>query len=111
MKIVIDCIVPVAAARIDGVCRRVIDVVVRRHEIVLSESVVAEYGTVAEQPRHATCRDSLSAAIRHLDRVAILVESANVTFGLSNEDDEVYGKSAALAQGPRPNSRTGHLRK
>ena len=90
MKVVIDCNVLVAAARIDGVCRKVIDVVVRRHEIVLSESIVAEYETVAERPKHATYRDTLTTAIRHLERVAVLVEPANVTFGLSDQDDEVY---------------------
>ena len=147
MKVVIDCNVLVAAARIDGVCRRVIDVVVRRHEIVLTESIVAEYDTVAERPKHATYRDTLTAAIRHLEHVAIVVEPANVTFGLSDQDDEIClatatagsavlitgnsrhfteprygsveafsprafldGKCAALAQGPRPNSRTGHLK-
>lgn len=51
MKVVIDCNVVVAAARIDGVCRKVIDIVVRRHEIVLSESIVAEYETVKNRPR------------------------------------------------------------
>ena len=90
MKVVIDCNVLVAAARTDGVCRKVIDVGVRRHEIVFSEFIVAEYGTVAERPTHATYSDSLTTAIRHLERVAVLVELANVTFGLSDQDDEVY---------------------
>ena len=90
MKVVIDCNVLVAAARTDGVCHKVIDVGVRRHEIVFSEFIVAEYGTVAERPKHATYRDSLTTAIRHLERVAILVEPPNVTFGLSDQDDEVY---------------------
>ena len=90
MKVVIDCNVLVAAARVDGVCRNVIDVVVRRHEIVLSEPIVAEYEAVAARPKHATCRDTLTAAIRHLKRVAVLVEPANVVFGLSDQDDEIY---------------------
>ena len=33
MRVVIDCNVLVSAARIDGVCRAVIDTVVRHHEI------------------------------------------------------------------------------
>ncbi len=44
MRVVPDCNVVVAAARVDGVCREVIDSVVRHHEIVLSE-----YEAVAER--------------------------------------------------------------
>lgn len=40
MKVVIDCNVLVSAARIDGVCRKVIDRVVRQHEIVLSDPIL-----------------------------------------------------------------------
>ena len=42
MRVVIDCNVLVSAARIDGVCRAVIDTVVRHHEIVLSEPILAD---------------------------------------------------------------------
>ena len=42
MKVVIDCNVLVSAARIDGVCRAVIDIVVRHHEVVLSNPILAE---------------------------------------------------------------------
>ena len=37
-----------------------IDVVVRRHEIVLLPSIVAECETVAERFKHATYRDTLT---------------------------------------------------
>ena len=39
MRVVIDCNVLVSAARIDGVCRAVIDTAVRQHEIVLSSPI------------------------------------------------------------------------
>ena len=50
MRVVLDCNVVVAAARVDGACREVIDRVVRHHEIVLSVPVLSEYETVAERP-------------------------------------------------------------
>ena len=96
MKVVIDCNVLVSAARIDGVCRKVIDRVVRQHEIVLSDPILTEYETVAERPKHATYRDTLTAAIRHLEHVAIVVEPANVTFGLSDQDDEICLATATV---------------
>ena len=51
MRVVLDCNVVVAAARTDGTCRAVFDTVGRRHDIVLSEPILAEYGAVAARPR------------------------------------------------------------
>ena len=50
MKVVIDCNVLVSAARIDGVCRAVIDTVVRRHEIVLSSPIPTELKASPDDP-------------------------------------------------------------
>ena len=85
MRVVIDCNVLVSAARIAGVCRQVIDNVVRWHDIVLSDPVLAEYETVAERPKHARYRDALRDAIGEFERVAVFVEP----------DDEVYVATAA----------------
>ena len=90
MNVVVDCNVLVAAARIDGVCRKVIDNVVRRHNIVLSEPVLAEYRAVAERPKHVSYRDTLETVIAEFERVARFVEPAGVAFGLGDPDDEVY---------------------
>ena len=98
MKVVIDCNVVVSAARIDGVCREVVDEAVRHHEIVLSDPIVEEYEAVAERPKHALYRDSLRANIRELERVAAVVEPADAVFGLSDPDDEVY-LATAMAGG------------
>ena len=51
MRVVLDCNVPVSAARTNGTCREVIDRVVRRHEIVLSEPILSEYEAVAGRRR------------------------------------------------------------
>lgn len=90
MKVVIDCNVLVSAARVDGMCRRVIDAVMRRHDVVLSDPVVAEYEAVAARPRHAAYRDALRAAIGEVGRIAVFVEPADVSFGLGDPDDEIY---------------------
>ena len=90
MRVVVDCNVVVSAARINGVCREVVDRVVRQHEIVLSEPVLAEYETVAERPRHARYRAALRANITELERLAVFLEPASLVFGLQDPDDEIY---------------------
>ena len=90
MKVVIDCNVLVSAARIDGVCRAVIDTPVRQHEIVLSNPVLAEYEAVAGRPKQALYRDALRANISEIRRLAIVVEPADIAFGLRDPDDEIY---------------------
>lgn len=90
MKVVIDCNVLVSAARIDGVCRKVIDRVVRQHEIVLSDAILTEYETVAERSKHALYRAALRANIGELERLAVFVEPGAAVFGLRDPDDEIY---------------------
>ena len=90
MKVVLDCNVIVSAARIDGTCRAVVDRVVRHHDIVLSEPILAEYVDVAARPRQATYRQGLRAVIDEIERLAVIVEPADIAFGLRDPDDEVY---------------------
>ena len=90
MRVVIDCNVVVSAARIDGVCRKVMDRTVRHHEIVLSEPILTEYETVAGRPKHALYRAALRAIIGEVERLAIFVEPETVAFGLRDPDDEIY---------------------
>ena len=75
MNVVVDCNVLVSASRVDGVCRKVIDNVVRWHDIILSDLILAEYEAVAERPKHAHYRDSLRAVIAEFRRVAVLTRS------------------------------------
>ena len=90
MKVVLDCNVLVSAARIDSTCRAVIDAVVRWHEIVLSEPILAEYNAVAGRRSQAPYRDTLQFVIREFEQLATLVEPENIMFGLRDPDDEVY---------------------
>ena len=106
MNVVVDCNVIVSAARIDGTCREVLDRVVRHHDIVLSEPILAEYVHVADRPRQAAYRQALLAVIREIERLATIVEPADTLFGLRDPDDEIYlatamAGSAVLITGNR----------
>ena len=90
MKVVLDCNVIVSAARIDGTCRAVVDNVLRHHDIVLSEPILAEYESVAARTKHAAFRDDLKAMIGDIERVAVIVKPADIAFGLRDPDDEIY---------------------
>ena len=90
MRVVLDCNVLVSAARVDGACRALLDRVVRRHDIVLSQPILAEYAAVAGRPRQAPYRDALRAVIAEIERIAVIVEPADAVYGLRDPDDEVY---------------------
>ena len=90
MRVVLDCNVLVSAARINGTCREVIDRVVRRHEIVLSEPILSEYEAVAERRGQAPYRDAMIVVIQEIKQLAVRVEPADIVFGLRDPDDEVY---------------------
>ena len=90
MRVVLDCNVIVSAARIDGTCRTVVDRVVRSHDIVLSQPVLEEYEAVAARPKQAAYRNALRAVIAEIERLALIVEPAQIVFGLRDPDDEVY---------------------
>ena len=90
MRVVLDCNVLVSAARINGTCREVINRVVRRHEIVLSEPILSEYEAVAERRGQAPYRDAMIVVIQEIKQLAVRVEPADIVFGLRDPDDEVY---------------------
>ena len=99
MRVVLDCNVVVSAARVDGTCREVIDKVVREHAVVLSGPVLSEYQAIARRPSQAPYRDTMEFVIREIEQLAIVVEPADVVFGLRDPDDEVY-LATAVAGGP-----------
>lgn len=90
MRVVLDCNVLVSAARNGGVCGAVVIATVRDCEVVLSRPIVDEYWAIAERPAHVRYRDTLLAILAELERVAVFVEPAEVTFGLRDMEDEVY---------------------
>ena len=98
MRIVIDCNVLVSAARSGGMCAKVVIEAVRRHEIVLSRSIVEEYLAVAERRPHTGYRDAMLSLVAEIERVAAFVEPADTVFGLRDPDDEIY-LATAMAGG------------
>ena len=90
MRVVLDCNVLVSAARVDGTCREVINRVVRGHDIVLSRPILSEYKAVAERRSQRPYREVLTFVINEIERLAAIVEPANVVFGIRDPDDEVY---------------------
>ena len=90
MRFVLDCNVLVSAARVDGTCRKVINRVVRGHEIVVSRPILSEYKAVAERRSQRPYRETLTFVISEIERFAVVVEPANIVFGIRDPDDEVY---------------------
>lgn len=97
MRVVLDCNVLVSAARGGGTCRKVIDRVVRQHEIVLSDPILSEYEAVAKRPSQEPYRETMEFLLGEIVRLAVFVEPANVAYGLRDPDDEVYLATAAAA--------------
>ena len=95
MKVVLDCNVLISAGQTDGTCRKVIDRVVRHHQFILSAPILSEYIAVAERPRLIPYISILKSLICEIEQLAVIVEPANLKFGLSDTDDEVYLATAA----------------
>lgn len=98
MRVVLDCNVVVSASRVDGTCREVINRAVREHEIVLSAPVLSEYLAITARPSQAPYRETMELVIREIERLAIVVEPADVVFGLRDPDDEVYLATAVAGR-------------
>ena len=90
MKVVLDCNVLISAVQTDGICRKVIDRVVRHHQIILSAPILSEYIAVASRPRLMPYFNTLKLLIQGIEQLAVIVEPVNFKFGLSDSDDEVY---------------------
>ena len=94
MRVVLDCNVLVSAARINGTCRKVIDWVVRHHEIVLSKPILSEYEALAGRRSQAPYREAMRSVIGEIERLVDLVEPADFVFRLRDPDNEVYLSTA-----------------
>lgn len=105
MRVVIDCNVVVAAARIDGTCRCALITAIRDHEIAVSEPIIDEYRDVGARSKHRAYRPVMLTLIDLLDTVSMLVEPASIDFDLRDPDDNVYlatahaGEAQALITG------------
>jgi predicted nucleic acid-binding protein len=82
MRVVIDCNIIIAAARIDGSCRRALLAAIRDHEIVLSEPIVDEYRDVGARLKHRAYRPVMLVLVDLLEIVALTVEPAAIDCNL-----------------------------
>jgi len=98
MRIVIDCNVVVAAAWIDGLCRKTLITAIRDHEIILSEPIMDEYRDVCARRKHRAYQSIMLTLIDLLDIVALTVEPGPIEFGLQDPDDEVYLATAYTSE-------------
>ena len=96
MKVVLDCNVLISAGQTDGTCRKVIDRVVQRHQIILSAPILSEYKAVAGRPGLSPYFSILKSLIREIDQLAVIVEPAKFEFGIRDSDDEVYLATATV---------------
>ena len=95
MKIVLDCNIIVSAALSDGICRQIILIAIREHEIVVSGPIIDEYVEIANRPKFTRYRDQLLGLIKQIQLVAVVVEPEDICFEIADPDDEVYLTTAA----------------
>ena len=90
MRLVLDCNVVIAAGMTEGTCRRVVGEAVRRHTILLSDEILAEYRSVAARVKFAHRREALDAVVATIAEAATRVDVADAPFRLADPGDEVY---------------------
>jgi len=90
MRVVLDCNVLVSAGRTDGTCRKAVTKSIRQHEIVVSQQILFEYMNVIDRNRSYPFFSILKTLYRDIENLAIVVEPANLKFGLRDSSDEVY---------------------
>lgn len=90
MRLVLDCNVVIAAGITEGTCRRVVSEAARRHTILLSGEILAEYRSVAARAKFRHQREVLDAIIATIAEAATRVNPADVPVRLADHDDEVY---------------------
>lgn len=90
MRLVLDCNVVIAAGMTEGACRRVVGEAIRRHTILLSDEILAEYRSVAARAKFRPRREVLDAIIATIAEAATRVSPADAPVRLADHDDEVY---------------------
>lgn len=78
MRVVLDCNVLISAGQTAGTCRKVIDRVVRHHQIILSAPILSEYLAVAERPRLIPYVSALRSIIWEIEQSAALLSSHRI---------------------------------
>ena len=98
MRVVIDCNVLIAAAITDGTCRAVIQRVVERDDIYVSEPILEEYRDVAMRPKYLKYQATALSIISLLESVMHQVMPLEIVPVLPDPQDAVYLATALAAQ-------------
>lgn len=98
MRVVLDCNVLIAAGITNGVCRQVVDAVVREHEWYVPEPLIREFQAVSQRPRLRAYRSRLQAIEQVLSAVGLQVVPDSRPIALPDPDDVVYLQTAVAAK-------------
>ncbi len=74
VNIVIDCNVLISAGLTNGVCRQVIFKVIKDHQLIVSDLILAEYKTVTARPKFVCVKDTLLEFISIIESAADKVD-------------------------------------
>lgn len=97
MRIVVDCNVVISASITDGVCVRVIQEVIRSHELILSAPILEEYETVSQRSRFTRYAKRLSGVIERMKAASYSAKPVALSLELPDPDDLVYLQTAVAA--------------
>jgi putative PIN family toxin of toxin-antitoxin system len=105
LRVVVDGNVVIAAGLTDGACRAVIQNVIARHQMLLSEPILQEYLEVVTRPKFATKQASFLRLINVLTATSTFIAPTHSPYILPDPDDEIYlaaaltGEAEALVTG------------
>lgn len=97
-KVVLDCNVLISAGINNGLCRQLVQYVLKNHKCFYSEKIEKEYRKTAEKSYLEKYKKGLDKVIQNFLDVAFLVEPDLSSFGLPDSDDEVYIGTALSAK-------------
>lgn len=99
MRVILDCNVIISAGLNAGTCRCLIDEVLLKHQLFLSQEIITEYYRVI--PRfgfNANATKKFNEIIPVILEMSIIIEPLAHSFNLVDPDDEIYLATALAAK-------------
>ncbi len=90
MKLVLDCNVLISAAWNPGLSRTVLERALKRHVVIVSPAIIAEYQRVSRYPKFMEKRPVLDALIALIMNAAVIVDDRPCPVVLPDPDDTAY---------------------
>ncbi|MEO5358373.1 MAG: putative toxin-antitoxin system toxin component, PIN family [Nitrospirae bacterium YQR-1] len=99
MRVILDCNIIISAGLNAGICRDLIDEVLLKHQIFLSQKIIAEYDRVIKRfELNLAATKIFSETIPIILEVAKTIEPLESSFNLIDRDDEIYLATALAAK-------------